>query len=270
VDIYQGNDFALDTLKNIVSGANEKVVADGDTVDFTFTQIKEISMASMPTTTPEIDHDTAEESITKPDVETVPELGSDPTIANAGLTELIDATSLQGPLPNGHSDSEKLTSAPEQTTIDNSAANAIGEGWDPQASITTDASGATNDEWVQVSPRDPAETETGVAATPAGTQSASWAEEVGNAAAVAPETKSTATNGENDGFEQVSRNRGANNRARGSGRGGPRGEFRGRGRGRGDGFGRGRGRGDAQGRGRGEGGRGNGGGGRGRGGEERS
>jgi hypothetical protein len=96
---------------------------------------------------------------------------------------------------------------------------------------------------VQV-PRDLAETETGVTATPAATVQAtnSWAEEVGAAATNADEKPAV----ENDGFSEVRRERG---RGRG-GRGG-RGEFRGRGRGGRDGHrGGGRGR-DGQGGGRG-------------------
>jgi hypothetical protein len=104
--------------------------------------------------------------------------------------------------------------------------------------------------WVEV-PRDPAETDTGVAATPAAMHnSTSWAEEV-NADAAAEQK----TSAENDGFEQV-----VHHANRGRGRG-PRGDFRGRARG---GEYRGRGRGDRD---RGDGERRGGGRGRGRGGE---
>lgn len=86
--------------------------------------------------------------------------------------------------------------------------------------------------WVEV-PRDPAETETGIAATPAALHnSSSWAEEV-TADAAADQNAAV----ENDGFEQVVHHQ---NRGRGRGQ---RAEFRGRGRGVDQ---RGRGRGDRE------------------------
>jgi len=168
---------------------------------------------------------------------------TDPTIANAGMTELEDTTTI--PIrANGNNGKEPdVVSPPEQVSTTAEAANAVAEAnWNPEASITTDASG-TGEEWVQV-PRDPAETDTGVTATPASQKAEnSWAEEV---ATSAEEQKK-----ENDGFEQV-RGRHGDNRGRGRGGRGVRGEFRGRGRGGpGRGTGEGRGRGGPRGGGRG-------------------
>lgn len=211
--VYQGNEASLTTLKNLINGSDEKVPdVQGDLLDYTFAQIKQSALQEINQTEEELEE-------TKPVEPT-----SDPTIVNAGLTELEDTTKLENPT-NGH---VQTSTVPEQISTGSEAANAVAEAsWDPQASIITDTS-ANAEEWVQV-PRDPTETETGVQATPAAVQSSTnWAEEVG---AAEEKVKS-----DNDGFEQVRRDRG--NRG-GRGRGG-RGEFRGRGRGRGDGF-RGRG-----------------------------
>lgn len=145
---------------------------------------------------------------------------------------------------------------PGASNIDAGAANSAGgNNWDPKASM----SGESGPEgWVTVA-RDPAETETGNTATPAGmTGTQSWAEEVPTEPTDAmPEPAYLKPAAGGDGFSEVQRNRG------GRGRGGAQGEHRGRGRGghRGDraggegGRGRGGYRGDRTG---GEGGRGRG------------
>jgi hypothetical protein len=186
--------------------------------------------------------------------ETVPEVGSDPTILHAGLTE-IDAES--EPLVNGvssHVESHVETpSVPEAASIDAGAANAAAEqNWEAKMSASG-VSGA--DGWVEI-PRDPAETDTGVTATPADmTSTQSWAEDVPVESSATPAAPAT-----NDGFHEVTHNRG---RGRGGyqgenrgyrGRGGHRGDrggeggYRGRGGYRGD---RGGGEGGYRGRGRG-------------------
>lgn len=227
--VYQGNETSLMTLKNLIYGTEDKVLdVQGEALDFTFAQIKQSALQEA--------QDLAQP--TPQEVEVVPlaeasaeEVQVDQTVANAGLTELGDTTAV--PVTGDDAAESNIVQIAEQATTGDDAANAVAESsWDPQASQITDTS-ATNEEWVQV-PRDPAETETGVAATPAAMHgSSSWAEEVGAAAAV--EEKASA---DNDGFEQVRRERG---RGRG-GRGG-RGDFRGRGRGgnRGDGYRGGRG-----------------------------
>ena len=154
---------------------------------------------------------------------------------------------------------------PEASNIDAGAANAAAENnWD--AKVITEAG---PDGWVEI-PRDPAETDTGNAATPAGlTSTQSWAEDVPVepvTSTVAPDVP--AANG-GDGFHEVhhSRGRGGRGEYRGGGRGrgrggggdrGGEGSYRGRGgyrgdRGGGEGGYRGRGRGGRGNRGRGEG-----------------
>lgn len=92
---------------------------------------------------------------------------SDPTLANAGLTELNDA-----PLTNGHTEEVAAPSGVPQADI--GGGNAVAEAnWE---NGNNDLS--ASQEWVKVTPRDVTETDTGVNATlaaPAQTQS--WADE---------------------------------------------------------------------------------------------
>ena len=221
--VYQGNETALSTLKDLIYGTDVQVAdVQGESLDFTFAQVKASSMQSaddlVQTTEPE-----KEDDVTVPAEVSAPEMGTDTTVANAGLTEIDNAILIteEAGVSKDTADVDVVSLPPEQTSTGELAANAVAEAWDPQASVTDTS--ATNDEWVQV-PRDPAETETGIIATPAVAPEASnsWAEEVGAAATSVDDKTET----ENDGFEQVRRERG---RGRG-GRGG-RGEFRGRGRG---------------------------------------
>ncbi|KAK7902383.1 hypothetical protein LTR67_002028 [Exophiala xenobiotica] len=233
--VYQGNETSLVTLKNLIDGTEDKVSdVQGEALDFTFAQIKESSLREAQ----DLVQTTGQEVEEAPIVDTAPttdEVQTDSTVANAGLTELEDTTASAIPATGDETAEPRVVEIPNQAGTGDEAANAAAAtSWDPQASQVTDTS-ATNEEWVQV-PRDPAETDTGLTATPAAMHgSSSWAEEVGAAAAV--EEKIAA---ENDGFEQVRRERGRGGRG---GRGGGRGEFRGRGRGggRGDGFRGGRG-----------------------------
>ena len=179
-------------------------------------------------------------------------VGTDPTVAHAGLNE---DTTVQLPV-NGTAAAEGLPTLLQQTTIDAGAANAVAEeNWDHKLSGSAEGDG-----WVEV-PRDPTETETGVTATPAAmTSTQSWADDQPAAAPPvsapsAPAPSAPANN--NDGFHEVHHPRG------GRGRGGPQGErrgsFRGRGGHRGGGEGGGyRGRGGMRGDRGGEGGRGRG------------
>lgn len=176
-------------------------------------------------------------------------VGTDPTVAHAGLTEIdIPAE----PIANGNSSHVDTPNVPDASNIDAGAANAAaGTNWDPKQS-------GTGEDWVEV-PRDPTETDTGNTATPAAmtNNTQSWADQVDQMPQ--PAYTQPPTEG-GDGFHEVQHHRGGRGRGgqgeqRGSGRGG-RGGFRGdrgeggRGRGghRGD---RGAGDGERRGRGRG-------------------
>ena len=180
-----------------------------------------------------------------------PTIGTDPTVANAGLTE-IDTQPDQ--MTNGITNHADAPNIPIASSIDAGAANtAGGKNWEAKAG----ASGG--DDWVKVD-RNPAETDTGTDATPAAlTNTQSWAEDVPTEApTVSMEVPTNTSNGAGDGFREVQHHRG------GRGRGGEHrsGERRGRGGFRGDREGGSRGRGGF----RGDRGRGRGGGFRGRGG----
>ena len=265
--IYQGNSAALNTLKNLLLGTEDKVVSiEGEILDFTYAQVKQSSIDDAPTAEESVAETTEEAHVkstlgqterdgatlvtSEEDLDSAKTLTeTDPTIAHAGLTELEDTHAFQEPT-NGTTEFQSVT-IPEQASTTAASANAMAEdAWDPETSTNMKESAAVEG-WVEV-PRDPAETDTGLAATPAAIQkTSSWAEEVTEGAAA--DEKAAA---ENDGFEQVVHHTGRE-RGRGRGRGG---EFRGRGRGEGHRGGRGRGdRGDGgerrggRGRGRGEG-----------------
>lgn len=222
--IYQGNHTALNALENLIAGKDEKTTEpSGEEIDYTYAQLKVSAMAVLTEDALE-SHDAAQESTDEP--------GVDPTVANAGLTELEDTAAITTPAVEETAVDEIPPAVPEQTIVTD-ASNAVGDNWNPEASMTTQSA----EEWVQV-PRDPAETESGAAAPSIPQSTTNWADEAG--AAAAEETATPAVASENDGFSEVKRERG------GRGRGGMRG-----GRGHHDGRGRGRGRGDYRGRGRG-------------------
>lgn len=155
---------------------------------------------------------TAEESSTP--------VGTDPTIAHAGLTE-IDAEA--EPALDGHSQHIETPTVPEASNIDASAANAAAEtNWEAKLSASAESG---PEGWIEV-PRDPNETDTGLAATPAAmTSTQSWAEDVPtepNATIPADTVPPTGNHG--DGFHEV-------HHGRGRGRNGSQGDYRGGGRG---------------------------------------
>lgn len=124
---------------------------------------------------------------------------------------------------NGTSSHIETSTVPDASNIDAGAANAAAEtNWEAKMSASA-ASGP--DGWIEV-PRDPAETDTGITATPAAVTGAqSWAEDVPTEAIPTP-VEATG----NEGFHEVHHNN------RGRGRGGFPGESRGGYRGRGGGY----------------------------------
>ncbi|KAJ5092711.1 hypothetical protein N7456_008572 [Penicillium angulare] len=203
--VYGGSQDAVTSMLKLIEGADEKLQdIEGVSLDLTYGDVKQTSNQHAP----------VEES-TEPATDST--ITSDPTLVNAGLTELQDtsistaaATQAEGTTPQADQ-----VAPPAQT--------GTGNGGNPVADATYDptsmTSSATTDGWVEV-PRDPAETETGLQATPADT-----------------ETNNTTENA-SGAKENSGRGRGRNGRGRGDGsRGGRgrenrgRGDFRGRGRG---------------------------------------
>ncbi|PQE33139.1 Transcription factor CBF NF-Y histone domain-containing protein [Rutstroemia sp. NJR-2017a WRK4] len=238
--LYSGDENAVSAMTKIIKGSDEVILSvTGEEVTSTYADIKAIAHALQTTSVPEPTEENAEPTVEEAKEEQTPEptehpVQTDPTIANAGLTEINDPTTAA--MINGETEptSEEASGVPANSTFGEGANAAAEANWDNN---NNDLS--ASQEWVEV-PRDAAETETGVTATPAANANTqSWADDQPEAPASATATPPANTNA-NDGFHEVSRSRG-------------RGEYRGRG-GRGDGYRRGGHRGDGQYRGRGRGG----------------
>ncbi|OAQ73257.1 hypothetical protein VFPPC_12965 [Pochonia chlamydosporia 170] len=217
--IYAGDDTAVASMLKLVDGSDDKVLSvPGEPLQTTYSVVKTLAQAPF------------HSEVAQPAEGDGPtEVVTDPTVANAAATELAD-TDVSAPTTEK---AVEATNGHANANVSDDAANAVAEShWDADAGLSA------SQEWVDVKiPRDPSETETGLAATPAATvNTQSWADEQPDPA--------KPSDG-NDGFHQVQRNKTRPEREGGGnwrGRGG-RGEHRGRGGHRGDGRGRGRGRG---------------------------
>jgi uncharacterized coiled-coil protein SlyX len=239
--VYTGDENAVSAMLKLVQGAEEPTRSTtGETLQttckcaaqflfgqpvltlFPVAQVKQLAIAHAAPFTQTEASQPAEADI----VDSQQEAQPDPTVANAGLTEVEEGSATA--LTNGHVQEPSSSSAGQSglsnADVDDSAANAAGESqWD------TGNDAPLSQEWVDVKvPREPSETETGIDATPAApANTQSWADDH-------PETETPAAD---DGFQSVQgRNRGHREngwRGRGGyrGRGGFRGEGRGRGRG---------------------------------------
>ncbi|KAI0136977.1 hypothetical protein BJ170DRAFT_37658 [Xylariales sp. AK1849] len=238
LNVYSGDENAVSTMLKLIEGTEERAKSvGGEELETTYAQVKAAAMThvNLFSSTDEAEPVPEVSEVSPVESSKLPE--TDPTIAHAGLTE-IDSTGATAPMTNGHIESTPDTGLPTNSDVGDSAANAAAESqWDA-AKNDLDAS-ITQEDWVKV-PRDPAETDTGLTATPAAAgPTQSWADDQPENPPDVSETPSVPAD---DGFHQVQRNR-------------PRGQGEGsgyRGRGRGDGH-RGRGRGDGRGRGRGQG-----------------
>ncbi|KAL4900017.1 hypothetical protein BDW74DRAFT_104957 [Aspergillus multicolor] len=227
--VYGGSLEAVASMNKLIEGTDEKVVSvDGEALEVTYARVKELSEeAATPQPAPQ------------PAAESAPV--TDPTTAHAASTELEDPTYVAEAATNDAaiSANEAENVAPPPQTLVGDGANAVAESaWEPHSDPL--ASSTNTEGFVEI-PRDPAETETGLQATPANIT-----------ADVAPQGSTEPAKTEN-GFESVGKHQRQSSfrgRGRGRGRGGDgfrgrgRGDFRGRGRGRGSG---GRGRGGANG-----------------------
>jgi hypothetical protein len=102
------------------------------------------------------------------------EVATDPTIAHASGTEIAagEVSHVNGVVE------EPVTNGLSNAQVSDEAANAVGEShWDSNNDMTM------SQEWVDVKvPRDPSETETGLAATPAAAANTqSWADDTAEA-----------------------------------------------------------------------------------------
>ncbi|KAJ6035181.1 hypothetical protein N7499_002399 [Penicillium canescens] len=212
--VYGGSQDAVNAMVKLIDGAGEKVIGvEGDALEFTYGDVKQASNRFAPA-----------EEITETVPETTP--ASDPTMTNAGLTELQDASFGAEAAPA--SENDQLT--PPAQTLVSDAANTTAE----KSYGSFDQAGDTGN--VEL-PRDPAETDTGLQATPASADGG-----LNNGSAGADVAQENGAKGQSNGRR---------------GRGPRRESSRGGGRGRGDGK-QARGRGGGGGRGRGGRGRGGG------------
>ncbi|KAF3483540.1 uncharacterized protein GIQ15_02864 [Arthroderma uncinatum] len=247
--VYGGTEQAVEAMIKLIDGAEEKVPSvESELLDITYAQIKRTSLEYIQPT-PEA---AWTEEQTTAATTTASALQTDPTVANAGLTEAQDPSVSQAAATNGFQSAAPPHAeepVPAQATTQNVAANELAQarsgapGWDSNSMTAS----AVTEEWVNVQipaaeTAPPASAAPETASRPPLQTTDSWAEDVPAAAASTDPTKQPV-----DGFERVhhTRGRGRGYRGRGQGqRGG--GEHRGRGgfnRGGGEFRGRGRGRG---------------------------
>ncbi|KAI8955211.1 hypothetical protein F4801DRAFT_378625 [Xylaria longipes] len=220
LNVYSGDEHAVSTMLKLIEGSSETTCSvAGEELQTTYGQVKAAAVAYIaPFAAIDASPDTTEAA---------PELAAtvetDQTVTHAGLTE-IDSTGATEPLTNGHTELASQTGVPTNADVSDNAANAAAGADHMTTSIT-------QEDWVEV-PRDPAETETGLAATPAAAGNVqSWADDQ-------PENPPEVQRNRPRGHDREGGWRG---RGRGDYRGGHRGGHhegrggRGRGRGRGNG-----------------------------------
>ncbi|KAI9158622.1 hypothetical protein HJFPF1_06620 [Paramyrothecium foliicola] len=225
--IYAGDDSAVSSMLKLVEGSDDQIWSvPGEQLQTTYSTVKTLAKEYK---TPFYAEGTEET-----EAEAGKEVATDPTVAHASATEIAagDADAVAEPA------AEPSTNGLANTNVADDAANAVAEShWDTPNDMSI------SQEWVDVKvPRDPTETDTGLEATPAAAPNTqSWADD--QPEHIPEQSQEAAPADPNDGFHQVQRNRGRNEREGGTWRGRGRGEWQGRGRGghRGDGRGRGRG-----------------------------
>ncbi|EGC48111.1 conserved hypothetical protein [Histoplasma capsulatum var. duboisii H88] len=252
--VYGGTEEAVSAMVKLINGTDDIVPSvDAEPLDVPYSRVKQASLEYIPPTTEAWTEETQpSESASAAGTNVV----TDPTIANAGLTELQDPplAAQQAPTTNGFPTSgtphpDEISSAPSQSAVNNETANPRAQmRWDNQGSKMS--ASTTAEGWVEIEKADVEGTSTTTATQgvhPTLPTSGSWAEDIPVQTSVAD----GASPEPNDGFKPVVSHHARQNSGRGRGfrgRGGPRGEgFRGRGGFRGD-------RGDYRGRGRGRGG----------------
>ncbi|KAM0454741.1 hypothetical protein ACHAO4_004554 [Trichoderma viride] len=219
--IYSGDESAVSAMQKLIEGSGDQIVSvPGDQLQTTYAAVKTLA-----------ENYTAP-SHAEPEAQTAAEAVSDPTIANEAATE-IEAG--DGPLTNGHghAEAEPASNGLANANVADEAANAVAEShWD-----TSNQDMSISQEWVNI-PK-PTDAETSADSSALDAIKPSWADDHPDPAVEATSAAPDA----GDGFHQVQRNRGRQDREGSGGRGRGRGEWRGRGGYRGDGRGRGRGRG---------------------------
>ncbi|KAI9673333.1 MAG: hypothetical protein M1829_004099 [Trizodia sp. TS-e1964] len=172
VYVYGGDLTAVSTIEKLVQGIHEDIYDPaGDKLAFTYAEVKESALAHIPFPIEAVQEpadlvdDIPTESFATNEQETIVIAGQ-----NAGLAETSNLPILDE-APHG-----EPNSIIPQADIDAGAANSAAEStWDVPMS-------ASVEDWVNV-PRDPTETETGLAAAPAANHAGqSWADDHPDAA----------------------------------------------------------------------------------------
>ncbi|KAI4225542.1 MAG: hypothetical protein LQ349_007053 [Xanthoria aureola] len=163
--VYGGEAGAVAAMESLIAGGDEKVpTVDQVPSDYTYKQVRDLAFEYAPYAAEEAWAEDVAQSEPAPPAAEEPtnEVGTDPTVANAGMTEL---DSVAEPASDGVAHHVDTPSVPDASNIDAGAANAAGAdpGWEAKLSESTQSG---PDGWVEVA-RDPAETDTGTDATPA-------------------------------------------------------------------------------------------------------
>ncbi|KAL8938298.1 MAG: hypothetical protein Q9211_003276 [Gyalolechia sp. 1 TL-2023] len=186
--VYGGEVGAVAAMESLIEGTDEKVpTVDQVPSEYTYKQVRDLAFEYTPYAAEEAWAEDVAQSEPNPPAaeETTPEVGTDPTVAHAGLTELDSAAE---PISNGVSHHIDTPTVPDASNIDAGAANAAAADPNWEAKLSASAESGP-DGWVEIA-RDPAETDTGTTATPAGmTSTQSWAEDCVGAVAHGPKEK---------------------------------------------------------------------------------
>lgn len=228
--VVEGSDDIVNSVEDVPTGitCEEQSIPDLMSIELTIILVAQIKAASSIDTAPfsaeqQWVDEVAQAQATDGNVGATK---TDPTLANAGLTELDTAAAV-----TNSSERASTSNAPAAASAGGEAANAAAEEqWERAVASSEDPMG----ESFEIIPRDPQETETPHATAPV-TSTQSWADDTPiEPVATTPQTIPQAATG-GDGFHEVHHNRGGRGRGgfhdRGAyrGRGGPRGEGRGRG-----------------------------------------
>ncbi|KAK1083345.1 hypothetical protein LTR33_003314 [Friedmanniomyces endolithicus] len=157
---YGGDEKAVDTAVAIIDGTDEKVPnIEGTLLEVRYSQIRKVSSENTPFQTEEAWVDSVAEANaavseeqqhqqnpTGGEPDTTAPTASDPTLANAGLTEL-DAPQANGVSNTNH----ELLTTPANASAGDEAGNLAGDRWDTGAGAQQDAMGG--DEGYEIIPR---------------------------------------------------------------------------------------------------------------------
>ncbi|KAK1022805.1 hypothetical protein LTS16_025418, partial [Friedmanniomyces endolithicus] len=157
---YGGDEKAVDTAVAIIDGTDEKVPnIEGTLLEVRYSQIRKVSSENTPFQTEEAWVDSVAEANaavseeqhhqqnpTGGEPDTTAPTASDPTLANAGLTEL-DAPQTNGFPATNH----ELLTTPANASAGDEAGNLAGDRWDTGAGAQQDAMGG--DDGYEIIPR---------------------------------------------------------------------------------------------------------------------